>query len=198
MPERDLSALLDNPQELQRTLQQTQTKLYDAIRTAYGDLENADKKTQESIANSETISNNILKTVETGANEITDSTNLAKRQTEINDWVNNNKRETLFVYQMLLIAISLSIIFTYMWAKLIMGNGLYFMLFILVWLIFTFIIVNRSQYTDKSRDKRYWNRRLFREEAGAKIPIPSCDSISSTAYEAAESIQDIYSKLSNK
>jgi hypothetical protein len=198
MPSTDLTALLNNPEDLQRALQQAQANLYNAMGTAYGDLENVNKTNQKELSESQNISNNILKTVESGAEEITETTNLAKRQSEINQWVYGNKRETLFVYQMLLIAISLSIIFTYMWAKSIMGNGLYFMLFILMWLIFSFIVLNRAQYTDKSRDKKYWNRRLFREEAGAKIPVPSCAGISDAAAEASASINEIYSKLSAK
>jgi hypothetical protein len=196
MSTRDLSPLLNNPADLQNALQQAQTNLQDAIRTAYGDLSNVEKSSKKDLSDSKQVSDNILKIVESEAEDITEKTNLAKRQSEINQWTYNNKRETLFVYQMLLIAITLTIIFTYLWAKSIMGNGLYFMLFILVWLIFSFIVVNRSQYTDKSRDKRYWNRRLFREEAGAKIPTPSCAGISDAVSDASESINEIYSKLS--
>lgn len=198
MPSKDLTALLNNPEDLQRALQQAQANLYNAIGTAYGDLENIDKANQKEVKESQNISNNILKTVKSGAEELTETTNLAKRQSEINQWTYNNKRETLFVYQMLLIAITLSIIFTYLWAKSLMGNGLYFMLFFIVWLIFSFIVLNRAQYTDNSRDKRFWNRRLFREEAGAKIPVPSCAGISDAAADASASINEIYSKLSAK
>jgi len=193
---RDLTPLLNNPQDLQSALQQAQANLQDAIRTAYGDLSNIDSSTKSDIRKSEQISDNILKIVESEAQDISETTNFAKRQSEINQWTYNNKRETLFVYQMLLIAITLSIIFTYLWAKLIMGNGLYFILFILVWLVFSFIVLNRAQYTDKSRDKKYWNRRLFKEEAGTKIPVPSCDSLGEAVSGASESINEIYSKLS--
>ena len=198
MPSNDLTALLDNPQDLQRALQHAQANLYTAIGTAYGDLNNIDKLNQKEANDSKIISDNILKTVQSGAEEITETSNLAKRQSEINQWVYGNKRETLFVYQMLLIVITLSIIFTYLWANSLMGNGLYFMLLILVWLIFSFIVLNRSQYTDKSRDKKYWNRRLFKEEAGAKIPVPSCAGISDAVSDASASINEIYSKLSAK
>ena len=135
MPSNDLTALLDNPQDLQRALQHAQANLYTAIGTAYGDLNNIDKLNQKEANDSKIISDNILKTVQSGAEEITETSNLAKRQSEINQWVYGNKRETLFVYQMLLIVITLSIIFTYLWANSLMGNGLYFMLLILVLLI---------------------------------------------------------------
>lgn len=196
MSSKDLTSLLNNPQDLQSALQRAQTNLQDAIRTAYGDLSSIDISTKSDIGSSKEISNNIIKVIESEAHEISETTNLAKRQSEINQWTYNNKRETLFVYQILLIAITLSIIFSYLWAKSIMGNALYFMLIILVWLSFSFIVLNRSQYTDTSRDKKYWNRRLFREKAGAKIPDLSCASISETISGGSESINEIYSKLS--
>lgn len=196
MSSKDLTSLLNNPQDLQSALQRAQTNLQDAIRTAYGDLSSIDLSTKGDIGSSKEISNNIIKVIESEAHEISETTNLAKRQSEINQWTYNNKRETLFVYQILLIAITLSIIFSYLWAKSIMGNALFFMLIILVWLSFSFIVLNRSQYTDTSRDKKYWNRRLFREEAGAKIPDLSCASISERISGGSESINEIYSKLS--
>lgn len=196
MPTRDLSALLNNPADLQNALQQAQTNLQDAIRTAYGDLNNVENSTKRDLSDGKKVSDNILKIVESEANDITETTNLAKRQSEINQWTYSNKRETLFVYQMLLISITLTTIFTYLWANSIMGGGLYFMLFLIIWLVFSFIVLNRAQYTDKTRDKKFWNRRLFREEAGAKIPTPSCAGISDSISDASESINELYSKLS--
>jgi hypothetical protein len=40
-------------------------------------------------------------------------------------------------------------------------------------IIFVLTLLNRYQYTDMTRDKRYWNKKNFGGKYG-KIPIPSC------------------------
>ena len=55
-------------------------------------------------------------------------------------------------------------------------------------LIFTFIVVNRSQYTDNLRNKRYWNKQIFEGKYG-KIPIPLCPNIVQGIQNAEANIQ---------
>jgi len=41
-------------------------------------------------------------------------------------------------------------------------------------LIFTLTIVNRAQYTDTIRDKKYWNKRTFEKQT--PVPLTICSS----------------------
>jgi hypothetical protein len=68
-------------------------------------------------------------------------------------------------------------------ASLWVGIGLPFIL------IFIFIVVNRSQYTDILRNKRYWNKKIFDGKYG-KIPLPSCEG-------ALDGIENAFSSAEN-
>ena len=111
-------------------------------------------------------------------NDNSDTNNLLKRQIEINEWSYGNKMDTLFVYQVLFITLSLITILAFLLRFNIIGTTFFFSFSALLLLIFSLIIVNRAQYTNFVRDNRYWNRRKFREQ-GTEINVPSCQSLAS-------------------
>jgi hypothetical protein len=105
------------------------------------------------------------------ADAILNDRDLAKRQYEINQWTAGNGMDTLFIYQQLLIIVCTVIVLLFIWRQGIISNVMFFgVLFVLV-CIFVFTIVNRAQYTNFLRDKRFWNRRLF--PTYKKIPVPN-------------------------
>jgi hypothetical protein len=55
-------------------------------------------------------------------------------------------------------------------------------------LSFIFIVVNRSEYTDNLRNKRYWNKKTFEGKYG-KIPLPNCPSLVQGIQNAEANIQ---------
>ncbi len=96
---------------------------------------------------------------------------MTRRQVEINNWYYEDKRETLFVLQLILLVVLAVIVIlavaSYGWitengANLLIG----FFLFVGVgtW-------IYRWYYTSYLRDPVYWNRRYFREDG--KVGPPS-------------------------
>jgi hypothetical protein len=84
-----------------------------------------------------------------------------RRQVEINDWYYEDKRETLFVLQFILLVVLLITIILYLqYTGWISKDGAeYLMAFILVVGVGT--LIYRWYYTKNIRDPRFWNRRKF-------------------------------------
>ena len=164
-----------NLQELQTYVQQAQQNLYNdvtgkkdaAMASAYGELKantNALHGLQYYLKRNvqlNKVQEDIAGTVQAQASAIEEDQNLAKRQNEINEWEAGNKRDTLFVYQMMLVGLSLTIILAYLMSIGIIGSYLFYGLVLVILLIFIFTIVNRAQYTNAIRDRRFWNKRRF-------------------------------------
>lgn len=86
---------------------------------------------------------------------------LATRQTEINEWSYNNKMDTLFVFQLLFISIiiiSILMMFSYQGT---IGRPFVIYTIIVLVIINIIVIVNRSMYTNKIRDKKQWGKVIF-------------------------------------
>lgn len=96
---------------------------------------------------------------------------LTRRQVEINNWYYENKRETLFVLQLLLIVVlTLVIILGFTSYGWIAQDGAdYLMGFVIVVGAGTWLY--RWYYTANIRDPRYWNQRMFPEDG--KVAPPS-------------------------
>jgi hypothetical protein len=164
-----------NLQELQTYVQQAQQNLYNdvtgkkdaAMASAYGELKantNALHGLQYYLKRNvqlNKVQEDIAGTVQAQASAIEEDQNLAKRQNEINEWEAGNKRDTLFVYQMMLVGLSLTIILAYLMSIGLIGSYLFYGLVLVILLIFIFTIVNRAQYTNAIRDRRFWNKRRF-------------------------------------
>ena len=164
-----------NLQELQTYVQQAQQNLYNdvtgkkdaAMASAYGELKantNALHGLQYYLKRNvqlNKVQEDIVGTVKAQASAIEEDQNLAKRQNEINEWEAGNKRDTLFVYQMMLVGLSITIILAYLMSIGIIGSYLFYGLTLVIVLIFIFTIVNRAQYTNAIRDRRFWNKRRF-------------------------------------
>jgi hypothetical protein len=164
-----------NLQELQTYVQQAQQNLYNdvtgkkdaAMASAYGELKantNALHGLQYYLKRNvqlNKVQEDIVGTVKAQASAIEEDQNMAKRQNEINEWEAGNKRDTLFVYQMMLVGLSITIILAYLMRIGIIGSYLFYGLVLVILLIFIFTIVNRAQYTNAIRDRRFWNKRRF-------------------------------------
>ena len=179
--------LKQNPAQLQQFLQDQQGKVYSDVvkqkdstfQKVYGDLTRAtdsqeailmlDKRNKELAQ----IQQQIYSNQASSATAVTDDKNLAGRKYEMNEWSVNNKKETLFVFSMLFIMLSALILLTTLWRMSIISSSLAAGLALPIILIFVLTIINRTQYTNVFRDKRYWNRNTFNDKYG-KIPIPLC------------------------
>ncbi len=181
-----IAQLKKDPAQLQLFLQNQQNNVYNDItkqkdntfQKVYGDLNRA-SKVQESVLmynkrNKElsNIQQNIVNNQQNSANVITQDKNVASRKNEMNEWTVNNKKDTLFVFSSLFIMLSGLLLFTVLWSMGIISSYLWVLLSAPLIIIFVLIVVNRSLYTEKLRNKRYWNKKIFEGQYG-KIPIPS-------------------------
>jgi len=202
--------LKQNPSQLQQFLQNQQGKVFTDVvkqkdstfQKVYGDLSRA-TKAQEAIVtldkrNKELadIQKEIYQNQMNSANAVKDDKNLAGRKYEMNEWSVGNKKDTLFVFSMLFIVLSILILLTTLWRMSLISGSLCGSLAALFIIIFVGTVIIRSQYTNVYRDKRYWNRNTFNERYG-KIPIPLCPNVISDIQGAAQDIQsDIKSGIS--
>jgi len=96
---------------------------------------------------------------------------LTRRQVEINNWYYENKRETLFVLQLILIVMLTLVIVmgvaSYGWIS--EDGSSYLMGFVIIVGAGTWLY--RWYYTTTIRDPRYWNQRRFPQDG--KIDPPS-------------------------
>jgi hypothetical protein len=188
-----LTEMQNNPAALQTYLQRAQDKLYnnvtqqkdDTFQKVYGDLERA-STTERAVyhyykRNSDlnTLQKSVFDNQKSSADAVIHDRDLAKRQYEINQWTASNKKETLFVYSQMFIILCTFVILGYVWMKGILSTSVVMILSLIILLIVIFTIVNRSQYTDFLRDKRYWNRRLF--PVYRPIPTPNICPTAPTA-----------------
>jgi hypothetical protein len=95
---------------------------------------------------------------------------LTRRQTEINNWYYENKRETLFVLQLiLLVMLAVTVILGISAKGWITQDGAdYLMTFVIIVGAGTWLY--RWYYTTNIRDRRYWSRRNFEEDGKYKDP----------------------------
>jgi hypothetical protein len=103
------------------------------------------------------LANNVAK----DAHNIKLNEHLASRQFELNEWAVHNKRDTLFIYQLGFIALSVSVLLTFFKKLNMISGGVYWYMTIAMLVIFIFVVLYRSIYSEMVRDKFYWNRRKF-------------------------------------
>ena len=114
---------------------------------------------------------------------------LANRQYEINEWSYNNKMDTLFVFQILFVTILLAAGLAYLNKMGFLSMTLLGIIVGILLFIDIAVLINRFNYTNRIRDKRYWNRRQFEKKevpqgSGSSICPPGEQSTESTPAEA--------------
>jgi hypothetical protein len=162
--------------ELEAAVEQQKTTAFDAaiqdLTTStnaahalyYYGLRNSDLAAAQDVA---------LNTLSESVNQMNGDKLLAKRQHQINEWTANNKLDTLFVYQQLLIILCATIVLVYLLKRGLISTTVFFIIIGVIGLIFIFTIVNRVQYTNKLRDGKFWNKRSFETNAGNVTICPS-------------------------
>lgn len=190
-----IAQLKSDPAQLQAFLQNTQSKVYDKItqqktdtfQKVYGDLGRAgkvqeavlmyNKRTQDLVA----VQDDIYATQKEKTDAVVEDKQTAGRKGEMNEWTVNNKRDTLFVMSSLFIMLSAFLLFTGLWRMQMLSATTCLMMAVPLLLIFILIVVNRSQYTDILRNKRYWNKKDFPGKYGTVTSGCPSTSIASIA-----------------
>ena len=114
---------------------------------------------------------------------------LANRQIEINNWSYNNKMDTLFVFQILFMSILFISILMGFHKGGIIGSAFVWYALVIVILLVSIIIINRTMYANNRRDTRMWNRRRFEGDNQKDSPLARGDA----SYQAyLESVKTKY------
>lgn len=206
-----VSELKKSPAQLQSFLQSQQDSVFrdivsqkdNTFQKVYGDLNRAGK-VQESVLmydkrNKELIDiqEQVFQNQKSSADAVMEDHSMARRKNEMNEWSVGNKNDTLFVFSSLFIMLSGLLLITVLWRMSMLSSSLWVALGAPMILIFVLIVINRAQYTDVLRNKRYWNKQIFEGKYG-KIPMPLCPALTDGISNAAGSLQSsIQSGLSS-
>ena len=188
------------PAELQAYIQNQRDRVRQAVTSqkegtfakVYGDLDRAGKARsaialyEERTKDLASLQKQIYDHQQDGATAMVDDKNLSNRKHEMNEWSVQNKQDTLFVLSSLFIVLSALLLLTGLWRMGMIPSTLWVGIGAPLILIFTLIVVHRSQYTDVLRNKRYWNKQINEGKYG-KIPVPQCDNLNLQG--AANSLQ---------
>jgi hypothetical protein len=90
---------------------------------------------------------------------------LAARQTEINEWSYNNKMDTLFIFQLFFISALIVCILMMFSYKGIIGRAFVSYVFGILVIVNIFVIITRILYTKNIRDKKQWDRVIFDQDS---------------------------------
>jgi hypothetical protein len=100
----------------------------------------------------------------------------SRRQVEINNWYYENKRETLFVLQLVLLTLLTITVILYLAATGWVGQDGANYLMLIVIIIGAGTWIYRWYYTSRIRDPRYWNRRVFPDDGKIAPASDNCPS----------------------
>jgi hypothetical protein len=185
-----MSELQSDPAKLNSFITQRKTDVYksvtkehsDNFQKVYGDFTRASDGTSNILyyhTRNKDLDNTqqaIFSKTKSEANAIlTDSQN-AKRQFEINEWTSNNKLDTLFFFQLLLIVLTLMAPLLYANKIGMIPQSVYYGVSSLIGIAVVLTLLVRSQYTSQIRDNRLWNRRKFAQMGGPPV-MPTCADI---------------------
>lgn len=197
-----VSDLKRNPAQLQSFLQSQQNSVFrdivsqkdNTFQKVYGDLNRAGKVQQSVLMydkrNKELIDiqEQVFQNQKNSATTVMEDKSMAHRKHEMNEWSVGNKNDTLFVFSSLFIMLSGLLFITVLWRMSMLSSSLWVALGAPMILIFILIVINRSQYTDILRNKRYWNKQIFEGKYG-KIPVPLCPDLTNGISNAVGGIQ---------
>lgn len=184
--------LRSNPDNLSGYIQKNRNALVndaleqrtDTFNKVYGDAVRA-SNTQNNIfyyytrnKDLDTMQKELYNRTKYDADSIIHDKDLAQRQYEINEWSYGNKLDTLFVFQLILLSLVLLAPLLYLSRQGFVPTPILTGVTVVLGIIIALTVAVRAQYTNFSRDQRYWNRRQFDKQGGPPIPVPSCDAIS--------------------
>jgi len=193
--------LKKDPVRYTQFLQDQQNKVYSEIvkqkdnsfDKVYGDLDRA-SKVQESILMNQkrtkelaNIHKQLAENQQQNASAILHDKQIANRKYEMNEWSVNNKNDTLFVFSSGFIMLSGLLLITALYRIGIISSYLWVALGAPLIIIFILIVVRRAFYTERLRNKRYWNKQNFPGN-NEKISTPSCEDIGNAIQSGTQNV----------
>ena len=185
-----MTSLRNNPAQLSQFISQQKGALYNTVTKEHSD--NFEKVYGDLVRSGDTVKNiayyhvrnkdldntqqSVFSNARAAADAATYDSQIAKRQFEINEWTAGNKRDTLFFMQLLFIALTITAPLLYLTRAGFVPMSVFSTISFLILLALVLTFVVRYQYTDRSRDLRFWNRRRFAQYGGPPT-APTCESV---------------------
>jgi hypothetical protein len=198
-----MSALKQDPAKLADFVRQRKGELYQTVSSEHSD--SFSKVHGDLIRSGDTIKNiafyhvrnkdldltqqAIFEKAKAEADAVTFDSQIAKRQFEINEWTVGNKRDTLFVLQLMLIGLTLIAPLVYLRRIGAIPTSTLTVITFLILLAIALTFAVRYQYTDRSRDLRFWNRRRFAQMGGPPTP-PTCEAVQGLAQQSIAAVAE--------
>jgi hypothetical protein len=107
-----------------------------------------------------------------------------EKQTEINEWSYNSKRETLFFFQLVFIGLTITIVMYSMSSAGLLSDIFVLYVMIVIFALLGLIWYTKAVYTRSNRDKTHWNKQVFPED-GKKPSTLSPTVVNSVATATA-------------
>lgn len=196
-----MNTLKNDPAKLTQFINARKAQLYNTVtkehsdnfEKVYGDLGRAADATKNILyyhvrnKDLDRTQEAVLSRAATDADNATYDSQVAKRQFEINEWTSSNKLDTLFFFQLMFIGLTLLAPLLYMSRTGMIPTGVFYGVSLLIITALVFTVAVRAQYTGKTRDLRFWNRRRFQQMGGPPTP-PTCESIQGLASDLSQGI----------
>jgi len=96
-----------------------------------------------------------------------------EKQTEINEWSYNSKKDTLFLFQLAFIGLTLGVVLFWVASTGMIGDTLVMYIMIIIFVILAVVWYMRYTYTKDTRDKVHWNKKVFSEDVKKPSPLPA-------------------------
>lgn len=208
-----MSDLQSNPAKLNSFITQRKADVYNSVtkehsdnfQKVYGDFTRASDGTSNILyyhtrnKDLDSTQEAVFSKTQSEANAVLMDSQNAKRQFEMNEWTSNNKMDTLFFFQILLIVLTLMAPLLYANKIGMIPQSVYYGLSSLIGIAVVLTLLVRAQYTSQIRDNRLWNRRRFAQMGGP--PALSCEALGSLEDQASSAftagVADIQSGVSS-
>jgi hypothetical protein len=221
-----MNTLRADPSKLNQFITDRKSELYNTVtrehsdnfQKVFGDLTRASNTTKNILyyhvrnKDLDSLQQKVYENARGSADAAMMNSQNAKRQVEMNDWAAENKRDTLFVLQLTFIVLTITAPLLYVQRMGLVPSSVFYGVISLLVIAVILTIAVRAQYTSKSRDQRFWNRRRFAGMGGPPV-TPTCQEptgladdvtqntmenrIDAATAQVANSIEDVQSRLRN-
>jgi hypothetical protein len=216
-----MNTLRADPSKLNTFITDRKADLYNTVtkehsdnfQKVYGDLTRASNTTKNILyyhvrnKDLDSLQNQVYQNTKGTADAATMNSQNAKRQVEMNEWSAENKRDTLFVLQLTFIVLTLTAPLLYVQRMGLLPSSVFYGIIGLLVLAVILTITVRAQYTEKTRDQRFWNRRQFAKMGGPPV-TPTCEeqqglyerganALANVEDSMESNLNDVQSRLTN-
>lgn len=202
-----LSDLKNNPAKLNDYISAQKSDLYsrisaehsDTFQKVFGDATRASNTANNILyyyvrnKDLDLLQQSVLSKSKNDVDAATYDAQTAKRQFEINEWTVGNKQDTLFFLQLTLISFAFLAVLLYLRRIGFVPTAVFTGVSSLLGIAMILTLIVRVQYTNKTRDNKFWNRRRF-ERMGGPPAAPNCEAISGMVNDAVQYTESVGQK----